>query len=413
MRSRTGNGGPPSGLDSRSPTLASDGRAPACALSLGQFVPEKRIRIIERLTQGAVGELYRAIHLDLERPVALKVLRNAPDSEAIDRFRREAAVTARIDSPYVVDVLDYGTLPDGRPFYVMPWLGSTTLETIVRSGPVPVARAIGLLRMACKGLASAHAIELTHRDVKPQNLMLVDTGSSERLVVVDFGLATWSGSVPELHGGTPTYMAPEQVMGAPIDPRTDVYALGCVAYEMLTGRTPFVAPTVVSLLRQHADCDPTPPHRLCPQRLPEGLETVVLRCLEKAPEDRYASMLELEAALCEVQVATGLRTPWDPLPPPDIDERRRAKIARALYAPMPSPGRRRRVTVVSAVLLLGVAAPLLPAGSSVSAAPHQATATAVPAPAELPALPIDEEVSASNEDDEASPALPMHAEAER
>jgi serine/threonine protein kinase len=370
MQSQAGNDDPSLGLAITRPSSPhlDDAHPSAPRLTTGELVPGTRFRIERRLSRGAVGEIYRATHVDLDRPVALKVLRDASNDDAVEGFRREAAFTTQIDSPYVVEVLDYGILPDGRPFYAMPWLGATALDAVIAKGLVPVAAVIGILRMACKGLAAAHALEITHRDVKPENLMLVEIHGKERLVVVDFGLATGSGSIPEVHGGTPTYMAPEQALGLPIDARADIYSLGCVAYEMLTGRAPFVAPTIVSLLRQHADCDPDPLSPQCAEPLPEGLETVILRCLEKSRDHRHASMLELEAALCEVQIESGIRTPWDPLPPPELDPPRSSAMARRLNAPRPTRARYRRAALLTAIVCFGGAAWLLPTDASVSSA---------------------------------------------
>jgi serine/threonine protein kinase len=338
-------------------------------LSRGEIVPGTRLQIVGPVERGAVGKVFRAEHLDLERPVAIKLLRESDGTDTAECLRQEAARITRIDSPYVVTVLDYGVLPDGRTFYVMPWLGPSTLADVIAQGPLPAQQTIGLLRMACKGLAATHAAGLTHRDVKPENFVVVEHGGRLRLVVVDFGMACPSGSVPEVHGGTPTYMSPEQVVGLPVDERTDIYGLGCVAYELLTGRAPFVGPTLVSLLRQHADCEPDPPSLRGADRLPAGLETIVLRCLEKEPNDRYASMAELEAALCEVQASAGLHSPWDDLCPPDVDDERRSAIARALYDSWSPPARRTRtvIALVAAALVL-VAAPLFPLDGSASAA---------------------------------------------
>jgi serine/threonine protein kinase len=391
MPSPTGKDRPPSGPDTSSDVTHEPPSRSASRFPRGELVPGTRLRIVDRLDRGAVGELYRAIHVDLDRPVALKVLSEAPDAEAVARFRREAALTTRIDSPHVVQVLDYGMLHDGRPYYVMPWLGGRSLDIVICKGPVDAARVIGLLRMACKGLAAAHALSITHRDVKPENLMLVEgRGGPERLVVVDFGLATSSGSVPELHGGTPTYMAPEQIVGLPIDERADVYALGCVGYELLTGRTPFVGPTIVALLRQHADCEPDPPSGLCPEPLPRGLEGVILRCLEKVPERRFPSMIELEAALCEVQIASGACTPWDPLPPPEVDPRRRSAMARGLYAPKSHRASMPRAALFVLALVAG-AAPFLDPGPPETS--HETIAT------------LAEDDEETSEDRDETPAL--------
>lgn len=418
MQSPVGNHGPSSGLHTTTlsaSATSSPPPTPESPLRPGGVVPGTRFRIVEQLDEGGVGEIYRADHIDLERPVALKVLRDDPDdSEAVERFRREAALTTRISSPHVVEILDYGVLPDGRPFYAMPWLGASPLDALITRGPLPVDRAIGFLRMACKGLAAAHAAGVTHRDVKPENLMVVQTEGRERLVVVDFGIATPSGTIPEVHGGTPTYMSPEQVLGLPIDERADIYGLGCVAYEMLTGRAPFLAPTIVSLLRQHADCDPEPLSRRCKVPLPSGLEAVVLRCLEKNREDRFASMAELEAALCEVQMSSGTRTAWDDLSPPDVDEQRKSAIARALHDPRSARARRWRATAAAAAAVgLLAAVHLIPFHGSAS---PEASSGPVPEPrpamqrhARQPAAPSEQAAERNGEDAAAAAISSAHA----
>lgn len=384
----------------------------ADALRPDSIIPGTRFRIVERLDEGAVGEVYLAEHLDLERPVALKILRDDPASarEVIERFRREAAMTSRIDSPYVVKVLDYGVLTDGRPFYAMEWLGASPLDGRLRSGPLPLPRALALLRMACKGLGAAHAAGLTHRDVKPENLMIVVAGRKERLVVVDFGIATPSGTAPDIHGGTPAYMSPEQVLGLPIDERSDIYSLGCVAYEMLSGRPPFSAPSIAGLLRQHADCEPPPLSRLGKQRPPEAVEAVIFRCLEKDPGDRFASMAELEAALCEAQVASSIRTELDDLPPPDVDAVRKAAIVRGLQIPGAARARRWRTGIAGAMVVMAVGAVgLMPPDRLASPSidepqPEPATQAPAPDPPETASSSLNEsersDLDASDADEE-------------
>jgi tetratricopeptide (TPR) repeat protein len=241
---------------------------------------------------------------------------------------------------------------------------------------VSPARAIGLLRQMCAGLAAAHRAGVIHRDIKPDNAMIVCDPKSGRacLKLLDFGIASPVRRTSERRtSGTPDYMAPEQIEGRPFDGRLDMYALGCTAYEMLTGQTPFRAPTTAAMLRAHLEDVPARPTMRRPElAIPKALEDVVLRCLAKEPGDRYADMADLEAALCEAQIAAKLRTEWDDLPLPDVEPERRERIA----ADMPRPKtthairRRRLATALSGLAALAVVGVWLRA-ASVGAADHE------------------------------------------
>ncbi|HWB81546.1 MAG TPA: serine/threonine-protein kinase, partial [Nannocystaceae bacterium] len=190
------------------------------ALKLGQTMPGTRLRVLERLSDGASGVVFRAEHVDLERPIAVKILRRVVRSdEDRERFLAEARLATSIDSPHVVDVIDFGQLPDGRLWYAMELLdGEALCDVLFRERRLPLARVFTLLRMACKGLGATHARGMVHCDVKPQNLVLVQRGRYEQLVVVDFGIAQKIGARPDTICGTPEYISPEQIDRSALDP---------------------------------------------------------------------------------------------------------------------------------------------------------------------------------------------------
>ncbi|HEY8376849.1 MAG TPA: protein kinase, partial [Nannocystis sp.] len=253
-------------------------------------------------------------------------------------FRDEARAAARAGSKNIVEIFDFGELPDGRLFFCMELLSGTDIATLIEGG-LELERTIGILRQVCKGLHAAHKAGIVHRDIKPENILLVThEGRRDMVKIVDFGVSAMMSSDRSQGpiAGTPQYMAPEQVSGAEFDGRLDMYALGCVMYEMLVGHPPFVNANdnLAEVLLAQINDAPRPPSQVKPDRkIPPALEAVVMRCLEKSPEARYADMAELEAALCEAQIAAKITTEWDDLPLPDIDPERRAN----LLARMPSP----------------------------------------------------------------------------
>jgi len=321
----------------------------------GSLIPGTRLCVEGWLGEGATSVVYRGVHADLGRPLAIKVLRQPDPTPAMrERFLAEARLTSELDSEHVVDVIDFGRLDDGRLYYAMAFLDGRPLDELVRSGPLPVSRAIALLRMACKGLQAAHEHGIVHRDIKPGNLMVVSRRKREHLVIVDFGIATSSGHTAQDVRGTPHTMAPEQISGGVVDARTDVYALGCCAFHMLTG-APFArGDSVFAILAGHLD-DTRP--RIGPSYgVPEVVADVVHRCLALDPADRYPSARELEAALCEAQIAAGLPDAADHLESPDVDAPRRERIAASLARS------RRRTRARSALMLTVLAVMLLLAG---------------------------------------------------
>jgi hypothetical protein len=279
-------------------------------------------QLVEKLDHGGMGEIWRARHRMLARPVAVKLIRpellgvKSPVEAAslIARFQREAEATAALHSSHTVALHDFGVTPEGAFYYVMELLDGLDLETLVRRfGPVPPERAIHILIQACDSLAEAHATGLIHRDVKPANILTCHWGLKWDFVkVLDFGLvkSAWTmgdddhvtseGTIT----GTPAYMAPEAALGGQaIDARVDLYGLGCVAYWLLTGERLFVGRTPVEVLLHHVKTPPLPPSERVGRPIPASLEALVLACLAKDPDERPASAEWLAARLAECETA--------------------------------------------------------------------------------------------------------------
>ena len=281
--------------------------------------------LVEKLGQGGMGEVWRAHHRTLARSAAVKLIRTsvlgADPSRALEtvkRFEREARATAALRSPHTIAVYDFGLAAGGTFYYVMELLDGFSLQGLVeRFGPVPPERVVRLIRQACHSLAEAHAAGLVHRDVKPANLFVCRLGLDLDFVkVLDFGLVKIQRSDAKgaealtLEGdfaGTPAYAPPEVVAGAEdVDGRADIYALGCVAYWLLTGQRVFESGNAMQMVADHLRTPPVPPSRRATQPIPAGLEEIVLRCLEKDPARRPASAAELSRELA----ALGIEPLW-------------------------------------------------------------------------------------------------------
>jgi eukaryotic-like serine/threonine-protein kinase len=287
---------------------------------LDEGLPLGHYRLLGKLGEGGMGEVWRARHQLLARPCAIKLIK--PDllgeskrDAATERFQLEARTIARLTSPNTVRLYDFGVSETGSFYFVMELLTGMDVASLVqRFGPLPPERAVAVLLQACRSLGEAHAAGVLHRDIKPQNLFLCRLGLDfDVLKVLDFGL------VKSLHEGaaqlttegvltgTPAYMPPERVMGGAADERSDLYSLGCVAYWMLTGRAVFTGEPMTVLIH-HARTVPQPPSKVSGSPLPARLEEIVLSCLEKAPEKRPSSAVELLHHLGEV----ALTPPWTP-----------------------------------------------------------------------------------------------------
>ncbi|AGC48330.1 serine/threonine protein kinase [Myxococcus stipitatus DSM 14675] len=281
---------------------------------LGQVL-HGRFRVLSPVGAGGMGRVYRALQLPLERVVALKVMSpsfpTASDPEFQRRFLLEASITAKLSHPNTVTVIDYGKTEDGTFYIAMEYLEGRTLAEHLASGPMPWPRAVDIAQQVCRSLREAHRLGVVHRDLKPANVMLLAEEGRDHVKVLDFGLvksfvvAGESGAsqaVPEITQGgmflgSPMYMAPEQARNL-ADARSDIYALGVLLYQMLMGRPPFVMQDPLELIFAHQK---EPPPRFQTVRpevvIPEAVEAVVRRCLEKQPAHRYESMEALLEAL--------------------------------------------------------------------------------------------------------------------
>ncbi|HEV2764085.1 MAG TPA: protein kinase, partial [Pyrinomonadaceae bacterium] len=307
-------------------------RLPADPL-LGRALDGK-YRLDARLGEGGMGTVYRSTHLLIERPVAVKVLnpRLVTDEEAKERFRREARAAGRLRHPHAVAVTDFGETAEGLVYIVMELLEGTSLREVLESeAPLDARRAVGIMEQVAGAVAAAHAAGVIHRDLKPGNIFLVGhAGSEPHVKVLDFGIAKLAADAHEegesqaltqtgIMIGTPRYMSPEQCDGARLSPASDVYSLGIILYEMLTGQTPFTGTSPLAVALQHSSKPPRRPSELV-SNLSPALEQVVLHALEKQPSDRPSDADEFRRELLSAaETLTGER----PAP------RRQAKAAAA------------------------------------------------------------------------------------
>ena len=259
-----------------------------------------RYQLLERLGSGGMSDVFRARDLMLERSVAIKVLHeNYSDDQAFQqRFRQEARAAANLSHPNIVTVHDFG-LDHGQLFIVMEYIPGKDLKTILRQrGRFTVEEAIPLMVQACAGIGYAHRAGLVHCDVKPHNMIVTPDG---RLKVTDFGIARALSTImpderADVVWGSPQYFSPEQATGEAPSPASDVYSLGVVLYEVLTGALPFTAPTSEELARMHLETSPIPPSEYVPD-LPPALEQIVLKVLSKEPAARYRTADQLGRVL--------------------------------------------------------------------------------------------------------------------
>ena len=277
---------------------------------IGQLLSE-RYHVLRRIGEGGMGRVYEAQHVALDKPVALKVLRDdfSERPEVVARFHQEARSASRIGHPNIVDVTDFGVTPRAAHYFVMELLeGRDLAEELEREGTLGTRRALHIVQQCADALAAAHEKGIIHRDVKPENLFLIRPDRGEDFVkLVDFGIAKFVDETAGAVGpsprkltqtgvvfGTPEYMAPELAQGEPADARVDAYALGVILYELLTGRPPFVGDSFMGILAQHAR-DPVPPLKQVNPACfaPPELERMLGRMLAKSPRERHPSMAAL------------------------------------------------------------------------------------------------------------------------
>jgi eukaryotic-like serine/threonine-protein kinase len=296
--------------------------------SLGQQIAKARemgsYQLGELLGRGGMGEVYKATHRMLARPAAIKLIRPemvaagdpAGAQLAVMRFRREAEAAANLRSPHTVELYDFGVTDDQTLYFVMELLDGMDLESLVgRHGPVPASRVVHILCQTCESLEEAHVRGLVHRDIKPANIHLGRLGLVHDFVkVLDFGLVKPMADRSVEHPlttqagfiiGTPGYMAPEMALSDRVDGRADLYALGCVAYYLLTGQQVFDGATTMQVMSRHLQSAPVPPSARGPFDIPPDLDQLVLACLAKEPDDRPASAAELARRLSAIDLE-----PW-------------------------------------------------------------------------------------------------------
>ena len=349
-------------------------------LDLSGAVLDGRYRVIEPIAEGAMGIVYRAERVKLGRIVAVKVLHDELPGELASRkrFEVEAMAMAKLEHPHCAAVLDVGIHED-RPYVVMDFVSGRNLkELIAAEAPLPIARAVELVRQVLSGLAHAHELDIIHRDIKPANLVLSrKAGLGDHVTILDFGLARVTKEVSTLTTGvvvgTPSYMAPEQIRGGTLDRRADLYACGILLFELLTGRKPFVSERddPVEVCGMHLS---RPPPRLADAR-PDvafgALEAIVARALAKEPADRFASAEEMAAALDAVAPRRGTPMAGVPIEPGAGTSESSLAIPQVTppgsSAPVPGivsgPGSGPAAGIVAAPAAGGVSGPTLGPGS--------------------------------------------------
>ena len=334
-------------------------------LLIGQHIEQYEIR--RHIARGGMADVYLAYDDALRRRVALKIMLPAlaADDQYVNRFRREAQTAARLDHPNIIHIYSIGQLKDGRPYIAMQYVeGGTLRDTLVKLSSegrlVETNQSLSIIGKMADALQVAHQAGIMHRDIKPSNILIRPDG---RPVLVDLGIAAVEGSPKITHTGTligtPHYMSPEQATGKRVDPRSDIYSLGVILYELLAGRRPFEAEDAMAVLHQHIYEQPPPLENFRPDLAPETVY-LVHRCLRKEPEQRFQTAAELSKAINLVikkEGGPGVVTQIDGWVPYPTDEYRlsESKIKQATPSPQPAPGagsRRWPLILVPLLLLL-------------------------------------------------------------
>ncbi|HSN13533.1 MAG TPA: serine/threonine-protein kinase, partial [Anaeromyxobacteraceae bacterium] len=310
-------------------------RAGAAAEAPGDYIGRviaDRYRLIARIGEGGMGSVYKAEHTRMGKALALKILHGdfSSDSTAVDRFRAEAQIVSRLSHPHTIGVFDFGEIERSGGFYLaMEYVPGKDVATVLReSGPIAEARAAEIGQQVLGSLAEAHDAGIVHRDMKPGNVMLMQTRSGEDFVkVLDFGIAKLrdegsstaaSTTVAGAIVGTPTYLAPEQARGLPVDARADLYAVGCLLYELVSGGPPFAAPSPMAVISAHMTQEPPALASRAPA-VSQRFADAVHRALQKRPEDRFASADDMRDALLALGDPTGThRAPAAAAATPDV-----------------------------------------------------------------------------------------------
>jgi serine/threonine-protein kinase len=299
---------------------AADGSQPYLQTpSLVGQVLDGRYRLVRKLGEGGMGEVYAADHVHIEKHFAVKLLRPeiVSNREAVQRFRQEARSSSSIGHRNIIAIEDFGDLPDGRIYMCMELLDGAPLNDMIQQ-PMPVDRLLNILIQTGHGLAAAHAKQIIHRDMKPENIFVTRGPAGEDIPkLLDFGIAKVAGNDGQNNltrtgtiFGTPFYMAPEQALGNPVDARTDIYAVGVIMYEVFAGSLPFQGESFMGILTQHITTEPEPVAQRAAKanrQLPQGLAELITRAMQKNPAQRFQTMDELVNAL--VQIYRGIAGP--------------------------------------------------------------------------------------------------------
>ncbi len=356
-----------------------------------------RYKVEDVIGEGGMGVVYRCTHKIIGKKVAMKVLRAdlARDKELMERFLNEAKAASAIGNPHIIDISDFGELPDGSTYFVMEYLNGVPLSAQVEDGrPLPIPRLLHVARQLAEGLSAAHHADIVHRDLKPDNIFLVNRSHEKDFVkILDFGIAKVSTSAEGRLTragavfGTPHYMSPEQAAGTPIDHRGDVYSFGVILYELASGKVPFDADNFMGILTQHMYKAPVPIRALVPQpeEVPAGLEAIVLKCLSKRPEQRYQTMDEIISDIDK------LRAGMIPDAVPEMMARSGGFNVPADYfkkggmpAPMPATPETARRPRTAWPLYAGAAGVAVAVGAVVAIFVSSANSTATPQPETVP-----------------------------
>jgi serine/threonine protein kinase len=301
--------GTPPGGSSTGPRTPTPAKGPALdrASTLSGQILDARYQVMKKLGEGGMSYVYLAQEVSSGTTVAIKVLspRLASDKSSVERLRREAGLAMRLDHPNVCRILRLGESEDRLIYLVMPFLeGELLSDRELRGGPMDITLGVALLQQMCAGLHHAHELQIIHRDLKPENVMLVPDAGTERAVVMDFGLAKERRADPAIAKltatgiilGTPEFMSPEQIRGKPLDARSDIYALGIVAYEMFTGKLPFQGRNAQEMMIARLRSQPIPIRQFRPDVLPV-VEKALTKALQTNPDDRFTTTLEFAEAL--------------------------------------------------------------------------------------------------------------------
>ncbi len=360
---------------------------PQVESSLIGEVLDGRYRIVRKLGEGGMGEVFAAEHVHIEKRFAIKLLRPeiVSNAEAVTRFRQEARSSSSIGHRNIIAIEDFGQLADGRIYMCMELLNGAALNDMITQ-PMGVDRLLNILIQTGHGLAAAHAKHIIHRDMKPENIFVTIGPNGEDVPkLLDFGIAKVSGNDGQNHltrtgtiFGTPFYMAPEQALGNPVDARTDIYAVGVIMYECFSGTLPFQGDSFMGILTQHITMEPEPVAQRAAKagrQLPLGLAETITRCMQKNPAQRFQTMDDLVNALIQIYrgvVGPGMSTYMEAFPV--------MPSAAHQVQPTPAPG----MPMTGRVLIGNATAPTIAAGRSgpgpVMATPSSGVYPAAPYP---------------------------------